>query len=403
MFFNESEVFEFINNNDIKFIRLSFCDINGIQKNISIMPSLLNKAITSGIAIDASSIDGFSGENRSELFLYPDLNTLSLLPWRPSQGRVVRFYCDIKYPDGTPFELDGRGILKNVINELKEKGYSIRIGSECEFYLFKKEGEEDTLIPFDNAGYLDVAPKDRGENVRREICLTLEEMAITPESSHHEAGPGQNEIDFRYSDPLKAADDLITLKFVISTIADRNGLSASFAPKPLKNAPGNGLHINISVKSKNHDDVQINNKYFMAGIMKHIKEMTCFLNPLDESYERLGIMKAPKYITWSRENRSQLLRVPCEKGEYERIEITSPDSSINPYFSYALLLYAGLEGLEEKLDLCEPINLNFDNADLKELETIETLPNSLNEAKKLALESEFINKHLPKRLLDRFK
>lgn len=397
MFYSEEEVLDFINNNDVKFIRLSFCDVKGTQKNISIMPSQFNKALLSGIAIDASYINGFDSEDKRELFLFPDINTLSLLPWRPSQGRVVRFYCDIKYPDGKLFELDGRKMLKDAIKKCKEKGYSINIGSECEFYLFKKDyDDKQSFIPFDEAGYLDVAPLDKGENVRREICLTLEEMSIIPESSHHEAGPGQNEIDFKYADALKAADDLITLRFVVSTIADRNGLWACFSPKPIADQPGNGLHVNLSVKSEN-GTVKQNNNYLMAGIMKHIKEITCFLNSTEESYLRLGNNNAPKYITWSMENRSQLLRVPCENGEYERIELTSPDSLTNPYIAYTLLLYAGLEGLEEKYELCVPTD-----AEVKDKE-VEQLPNSYQEAVNVALESEFVNKHMPKRLLDLFR
>lgn len=266
-----------------------------------------------------------------------------------------------------------------------------------EFYLFKlDENGEPTDIPYDKAGYMDVAVADKGENVRREICLTLEQMGIHPESSHHEEGPGQNEIDFRYSDALSAADNTIAFANVVSTIAARNGLYASFCPKPLPDKPGNGLHINISVKSKDGADRKTS---MIAGVLEHIPEMTAFLNPTEKSYERLGSDKAPKFISWSSENRSQLVRIPAAYGEYKRAELRSPDPSANPYLAFALLIYAGLDGIRNNTELPRPANINLYKADEKTLSQYKQLPKTRAEAIKKAEESKFIAQHLPEMMI----
>lgn len=248
------------------------------------MPCELERAFTNGISFDASAVKGFSGGATTELFLHPDPGTLSILPWRPMTGRVARFFCDITYADGTPFERDGRALLKKVVESCAREGYSCRISTESEFYLFQlDERQQPTKIPHDNGGYLDVAPLDRGENVRREICLTLEEMGLRPESSHHEQGPGQNEIDFHYSSALEAADNFITFKWVVKTSASRNGLHATFMPKPAKDLCGSGLHINMSL-SKNGENLFVNDpqrhnpvaESFIAGILNRICCITAF-------------------------------------------------------------------------------------------------------------------------------
>lgn len=401
MQYSEEEVFEYINENDVKFIKLTFCDIFGNLKNISILSSQMKRAIDVGISIDASAIKGFGTEEKSDLLLFPDLNTLSLLPWRPSQGRVIRFYCNVKYPNGKDFEMDSRRILMDAVKELKNEHITCNIGAECEFYLFKKDDyDSPTTISFDKAGYLDIAPDDKGEDVRREICLTLENMNIIPEASHHEEGPGQNEIDFKYSDPLSAADNISTVKAVIKTVSDHYGLFASFNPKPIIEKPGNGLHINISTTSVKHNDCLMS---FMAGIMRRIKEITLFLNTKKESYARLGAFKAPKYITWSRENRSQLIRIPAAKDEYERIELRSPDPMLNPYIAYALLIYAGIEGVKENLVPDEAVNINLFNVSDEELKKYKTLPLSYDEAYENACKSEFVRKIIPPRFLEAFQ
>ena len=318
MKYTPQEVMQYIEEEDVKFIRLAFCDVHGHPKNISIMPHELERAFKYGIAIDGSAIAGFGDEVHSDLFLHPDPATITVLPWRPEHGRVVRMFCSITHLDGTTFTHDTRAILKQAIEDAAKLGYTFSFGSELEFYLFKlDEDGEPTNIPYDRASYMDVAPEDKCENVRREICLALERMGIMPESSHHEEGPGQNEVDFRYSDALSAADNAVTFRTVVKTIAARNGLYADFSPKPLQENPGSGFHINIAVKGG--DEFVMHRT--MGGILKHIADMTLFLNPTDRSYQRLGANKAPKYISWSSDNRSQLIRVPAADGEYRRFEL----------------------------------------------------------------------------------
>ena len=396
MVYTRKEVIQYVNEEDVKFIRLAFCDAFGNQKNISVMPNELERAFESGIGIDASAIFGFGGEVFSDLFLFPDPTTLVVLPWRPDHGRVVRMYCSITYPNGKPFEADGRRILKDAVKAAYTEGYTFSFGSELEFYLFKTDEEgERTAVPYDEAGYMDIAPMDKGENVRREICLTLERMGIKPESSHHEEGPGQNEIDFRFSDPLTAADDAVTFVSVVRTIAARSGLFADFSPKPLPDEAGNGFHINLSVKSiKNQEDLL---PYAIGGILNRISDMTVFLNPSADSYERLGNSKAPKYITWSPENRSQLIRIPAAKGDYKRLELRSPDPQTNPYIAFALVIYAALAGLKNKELPPAAVNVNLFSADKTEYKS---LPSDITAAKAAAANSEFIGDVLPQRITD---
>ncbi len=390
--YSYKDVLSFVEEEDVKFIRLAFCDVSGRQKNISIMPSELERAFSAGISFNASAIKGFDSECKEDLFLHPDPSTLSILPWRPQHGRVARMFCDITYYDKTPFERDGRYILKNAIKAAAKRGLKFYFGAEFEFYLFKTdEMGEPTKIPFDNAGYMDIAPYDRGETVRREICLTLLDMGITPESSHHEKGPSQHEIDFKYSEALRAAEDAVTFKSVVKTIAMRNGLYASFSPKPLPNESGSGLHINISASSEDEKDYCEN---IVAGIMNRIREITAFLNPSVDSYSRLGEMTAPRYITWSNENKSQLIRIPVQNGN-KRMEIRSSDPTANPYIAYALLIYAALEGIEKNMPLPEEVSFNLYNADKEELKQLERLPDTFEEALEEARKSEFVKSVLP--------
>ncbi len=388
MIYTAREVYDFVRQEDVKFIRLAFCDVNGKQKNISIMPDELPRAFSDGISFDASAIKGFGDEVGSDLLLFPVPSTLNILPWRSSHGNVIRMFCSMKYPDGTQFEKDSRMILQRAVDAAAAKGVSVQFGAEFEFYLFNTDEKGmPTDEPFDRAGYMDVAPEDRGENARREICLTLLEMGIKPESSHHEEGPGQNEIDFRYSDAMTAADNAMNFMTVVKAAAQRNGIYADFSPKPLPGESGNGLHINMSVKTADGED---HTNAFMAGILAHIKEMTAFLNPTEDSYKRLGEKKAPKYITWSPENRSQLIRIPAAKGEYRRIELRSPDPTANPYIAYALLIMAGLDGIERELTAPEAVNVNLYKADSSVTEPLDRLPASLDEAIAVAEGSDFI-------------
>ena len=398
MKYSKQEVMQYVQEEDVKFIRLAFCDVFGKLKNISIMPEELPRAFEYGIAIDASAIEGFGDETHSDLLLHPDADTLMPLPWRPEHGRVVRMFCTISYPDGRIFECDSRSILKQAVQDAEKAGCQFFFGAEQEFYLFNLDDNGNpTKEPYDNAGYMDIAPEDKGENIRREVCLTLEQMGIRPESSHHEEGPGQNEIDFRYSSPLAAADNAMTFQTVVKTVAHRNGLYADFSPKPLEDKPGNGFHINMSVKSSDNAD---NMNFMIAGILAKVAEMTIFLNPLESSYQRFGNNKAPRYISWSSENRSQLVRVPAAVGEYRRAELRSPDPAANTYLAFALMIYASLYGIQNKLELQNPADINLYKADADTLAKFEQLPENLKSACALANNSDFIKEHIPEAILE---
>ncbi len=401
------DILDFIEENDVKFIRLSFCTPLGVQKNISIMASEIESALENGVSFDASAIEGFSDVTKSDLLLFPDVNTLSLLPWRPNVNAVLRFYCDIKNPDKTPYESDCRHMLKNAVGELKKLGFDCKIGTECEFYLFKTdEDEKPTLETLDNGGYFDVSPMDKGENIRREICLLLEEMGLNPERSHHEQGPGQNEVDFKFSDALTSADNFVTFKSVVKSVATRNGLFASFMPKPVENKSGNGLHINMSLyknstnlfSDENSDNYKFA-KHFIAGVMDKIKEITLFLNTNNNSYERLGKFEAPRYVSWSRQNRSQLIRLPIASGETKRMELRSADSALNPYLAFALIINAGIYGIKNSLEMAPPIDENLFCLTEDKEDELSSLPMSLDKAVEHAQNSEFVKEHVSEQLL----
>ena len=406
MEYSSSEVLQYVSENDVKFIKLFFSDIFGEIKSISIQPSLLKKAFQEGVSFDANAVKGFLNAGESDLFIYPDPSTLTVLPWRPQRGRVARMYCSINNPDGSVFKGDTRAILKSQAEKLEGMGYEIKIGTECEFYLFKlDENGQPTKIPHDMAGYCGLAPMDKGENVRREIILSLEQMGITPETSHHESGPGQNEIDFRYDSIINAADNVSTFKNVVRSIAAQSGLFATFAPKPLESQPGSGLHINISLYKGGENLLAKNapdSDSFIAGVLKHIREITAFLNPYDQSYRRLGSFEAPAYVSWSKQNRSQLIRIPAACGDNVRFELRSADPGCNPYLSLALVCAAGIDGIEKKLPLPQSVDLNLFDAPKDVLERMERLPSSLEEALDLAQKSEFVASVLPKETIDRF-
>lgn len=403
------EVLQFVEENDVKFIRLAFCDPFGTQKNIAIMPDELPGAFLHGVSIDAMAIKAFKDVTQSDLLLYPDPATLTVLPWRPGPGRVVRFFCDIKNPDGSLFIHDSRYLLKRVIRQYEELGYVCKIGAECEFYLFKTDENGDpTEITLDKGGYLDILPIDKGENIRREIALCLEEMGIHVESSHHEQGPGQNEIDFKFGDALSTADNMMTFKSVVKAIAARNGLFASFMPKPLLEEPGSGLHVNLSITqngfnifkntSQGHSDVA---ESFIAGILANTPEITMFLNPLSNSYERLGSFEAPQYVSWSHQNRSQLVRIPAASGEKVRMELRSPDPSINPYLAFALIMGAGLVGIKSSMELPKTVDVNLYMADESVTRSLRKLPDSLDKAIELVRESSLVKDIIGEDLLSR--
>ncbi len=390
MEYTKEEIIEYMKEEDVKFVLLSFIDIRGRMRTTTIMPSEMGRAFEYGISIDGSAIDGFSSDGvHSDLFLHPDLSSFTILPWRPDQGKAVKFFCYVTFPDGRSVETDSRTVLKNAVGKAREKGLSFFFGTEYEFYLFPlNEDGTPSDKPIDSEGYMASSPLDRGEAIRREICLMLEDLGLHPEVSHHEEGPGQNEIDFSYSDPLTAADNGETFCQVVRTVAMRNGLYADFSPRPLVNAPGNGLHINISVKGEGEDSLS----YMTAGIMKYIRDMTIFLNPVEASYRRLGRDKAPKYISYSYGNRSQLIRIPAASGPYVRAEVRSPDAECNIYIALALIINAASEGIEQRLEPPLSIDLDLYSTEIGE-EFL--LPQSLEEAKGVAAGSGFISRVLP--------
>jgi len=396
--YTQSEVLEFIEEEDVKFIRLAFFDLKGKQKNISIMPSELGRAFEGGIPFDASAIEGFEGPQKSELYLKPDPATLAIIPWRPATGKVVRMFCNILTPDGKPYLKDSRTILQNACQHLKDEcGIEMMVGTEVEFYLFKlDEKGQPTTETFDKAGYMDIAPEDHGENIRREICFTLEQMGMSPEASHHEEGPGQNEIDFHYSDALTAADNVATFKWIVNTKAAANGLYADFSPKPIAGQAGNGMHINISYRPVNGNagkDTENLLPNILGGILKHIEEITYFLNPADNSYNRLGASKAPEYISWGKENRSTLIRVPSGTST-KRLELRSPDPLCNTYLVLTLLIETAIEGIKNKIEPAAETVENLFDEEIAKKASLKALPKSLAEAKRLAESSEFVKKVL---------
>ncbi len=408
MKYTEREVLQFVEENDVKFVKLMFCDIYGQLKTVSIISSDLAKVFSNGFALDASKLDGFVDVTEGELRLFPDPDTLALLPWRPQQGRVVRFFCNIKKHDGTPYEGDGRQFLIDAVKYARSKNYIFMIGTSCEFYVFETDDNGmPTSVPHDYAGYCDVAPADRGENLRRDICLTLEKMDIAPESSRHESGPGQNEIDFQSAGALAAADNLITFKNVVKSVANRNGMYATFMPKPLPDNCGSGLHIYLScinngknIFRKKLGDPSPEAKSMLAGILNRISEMTLFFNGTTNSYSRFGKDLAPKYVSWTNMNYPQLIKTPLEDSEDSEILLRSPDNTCNPYFALGLLIYACMEGVECSAKLCDSTNFDLRKADEKALKKFEKLPSTLEEAINKAEKSEFLKKYIPESVLE---
>ena len=393
MHYSKEDILAMVEENGVKFIRLQFIDILGTLKNVAITDRQLEKALNNQCMFDGSSINGFVRVEESDMYLRPDLDTFVIFPWRPQQGKVARLICDVYMPDGTPFEGDPRYILKKAINKAEAMGYTMNVGPECEFFLFEVDNDGNpTLKTNDKGSYFDLGPIDLGENARRDMTLALEDMGFEIETSHHEVAAGQNEIDFKYADALVTADNITTFKYVVKSIAQRHGLYATFMPKPLHGVNGSGMHINISLMKNgknafyNGDDelglssVAYN---FIAGVLKHIKEICAITNPLVNSYKRLvPDYEAPVYIAWSSKNRSPLIRVPASRGECTRIELRSPDPSANPYLVLACLLLAGLEGIKNNLEPPKCIDKNiFDlSREERKREHIENLPESLHEA-----------------------
>jgi len=358
--YTKEDIIRLIEEEDVEFIRLQFTDIFGTLKNVAITAGQIGNVIDNGCMFDGSSIEGFARIEESDMYLYPDLDTFEIFPWRPQTGKVARLICDVYNPDKTVFKGDPRYILKTVTKEASDMGYSVQVGPELEFFLFHTDDYGmPTTITHEKGGYFDLGPVDLGENARRDMVLTLEEMGFEIETSHHEVAPAQHEIDFRYTDALKTADNIVTFKLVVKSIAKRHGLYASFMPKPIYGVPGSGMHINFSIKNSegknifgDPDDkhgISREAYYFIAGLLKHAKGMMAITNPLVNSYKRLvPDYEAPIHIAWSAINRSPLIRVPAVHDNNHRIELRSPDSAGNPYLMLACCIAAGLEGIREQ-------------------------------------------------------
>lgn len=391
--YTKEDIMQLVEDEDVEFIRLQFTDIFGNLKNVAITSSQLEKALDNECMFDGSSIEGFARIEESDMYLYPDFSTLEIFPWRPQQGKVARLICDVYRPNGEPFEGDPRHILKRAIKEAEKMGYVFEVGPECEFFLFNTdENAMPTTITHEQAGYFDLGPVDFGENARRDMVLTLEEMGFVIEASHHEVAPAQHEIDFRYDEALATADNIMTFKLAVKTIAKRHGLHATFMPKPKYGVNGSGMHINMSLSKdgKNifadkNDKLGLSKEayYFIGGIMKHMKGMTAITNPLVNSYKRLVPgYEAPVYIAWSATNRSPLIRIPASRGEGTRIELRCPDPSANPYLALAACLRAGLDGIANQIMPPESVDCNiFEMSDAQKKECgIEEIPGTLIEA-----------------------
>lgn len=393
MIYSENEILQYIEENDVKFVKLTFCDINGKLKNISILSSELSSTFERGVRITAKKISGFDIAQGKDLFLFPDAVTMTLLPWRPQQGRVIRMFCYIRYEDGTPFEGDGRYFLKQAMKKAIAKGCRFRFGTSCEFTLLRTSDSGKPLKkPHDYAGYCDIAPDDKGENIRRDVCLTMEQMGIHPVSSRHESGHGQHEIDFNASTALKAADTFLSFKSAVKSVAEVHGVHASFMPKPMKDDCGNGMHISFSIEQ---DNEMLNDcaedkcpaKNAAAGLLKYIRDFAMLTNSTVNSYKRLGEFSAPRNIIWSTGEGSQLLRIAKENDE-TTVTLRAADCACNPYFVFGMIIYSALEGIEQNLEL--PAENSGESM----------LPSELSEAIETAEASQFLKKYIPDNIMD---
>lgn len=401
---NKDDIFRMVEEEDVEFIRLQFTDIFGTLKNIAITSSQLEKALDNKCMFDGSSVEGFVRIEESDMYLYPDYDTFEIFPWRPQQGKVARLICDVYTPDGKPFEGDPRWILKKTIKEANEMGYRFDVGPECEFFLFHTDDNGlPTTLSHEKAGYFDLGPNDLGENIRRDMVLTLEDMGFEIEASHHEVAPAQHEIDFKYDEVLKTADNIQTFKMTVKTIAKRHGLYATFMPKPKFGISGSGMHINMSLATEEGKNIfaDENGKiglsddayHFIAGIMKHARGMSAITNPLVNSYKRLVPgYEAPVYIAWSAKNRSPLIRIPASRGNGTRVELRNPDPTANPYLVLALCLAAGLDGIKNKIEVPDSVDCNIYEMTPGERRAagIENMPADLKEAVDCLVADEFL-------------
>ena len=418
MGYTKEDILRLVEEEDIEFIRMQFVDIFGQLKNVAINASQIEKAVNNQIMFDGSSIEGYTRINESDQCLYPDLNSFAIFPWRPAQGRVARLICDVYNPDGTPFVGDPRGVLRRVLQRARDMGFdTFNIGPELEFFLFETDEEgHATTRTRDEAGYFDLGPLDHGESTRREICMNLEEMGFEIEASHHECAVGQHEIDFRYAEALDGADKIMTMKLAVKTLAQKNGLHATFMPKPLFGVAGSGMHLNMSL-FKNGRNVfydeggerQLSQTAysFIAGLLEHAQGFTALTNPLVNSYKRLGAgYEAPRHKSWSASNRSTLIRIPAVRGEFTRVELRSPDPSCNPYLAVAACLAAGLDGIARGLTPPPEVTDDvyaMDDSDraARNLDALpETLKDALEEMERDELIMEVLGDHVARHYIE---
>lgn len=409
------DVRELAREHNVKFIRLQFTDIFGVLKNVAITREQLDKALAGELMFDGSSIEGFVRIEESDMYLRPDPSSFVIFPWRPQDGAVARMICDVYMPDGTPFIGCPRWNLWRVTEQAAELGFTMQVGPEAEFFLFHTDPEgRPTLVTHDQGSYFDLSPVDLGENARRDIVLTLQEMGFEVEASHHEVAPGQHEIDFKYAEAVEMADKIVTFKFVVRTIAQRHGLHATFMAKPLYGIPGSGMHLNQSLEKDGRnafydldrpDQLSDTARYYIGGLMKHAAAITAIANPTVNSYKRLvSGFEAPVHVAWSRQNRSPLIRIPAKKGPSTRIEFRSPDPTCNPYLALAACLAAGLDGIEKQVEPPPPCDQNIYDMDAAERQAqgIATLPQSLEEALRALEEDEVIKEALGPHITARF-
>lgn len=413
--YTKSDILRMVEEEDVEFIRLQFTDMFGTLKNVAITSSQLEKALDNKCMFDGSSIEGFVRIEESDMYLYPDLDTFVIFPWRPQQGKVARLICDVYGTDGKPFEGDPRYVLKREIEKARQLGYEFNVGPECEFFLFHTDDESrPTTITHENASYFDLGPIDYGENARRDMVLTLEDMGFEIEASHHEVAPAQHEIDFKYDEALATADNIMTFKLSVKTIAKRHGLHATFMPKPKEGVDGSGMHTNMSLYKDGvnvfYDAEDVNGLskeayYFIGGLMKHIKAITAVANPLINSYKRLlPGYEAPVYIAWSAKNRSPLIRIPAAREDGTRVELRSPDPSCNPYLLLAVCLAAGLEGIEKKIMPPVSVDCNMYTMSPEEMaeKGVEALPADLLSAIEELKKDKFIQEVLGSHVTEKF-
>ncbi|HBT20473.1 MAG TPA: type I glutamate--ammonia ligase [Peptococcaceae bacterium] len=412
---SKQEVLKIAEEEGVEFVHLQFTDIFGILKNVAIPVEQLGKALDGDLMFDGSSIEGFVRIEESDMRLFPDPDTFAVFPWKINGGTVARLICDVYNPDGTPFHGCPRVTLKRVIEEAKEMGYSMNVGPEAEFFLFKTaEDGTPTLNTNDQAGYFDLSPVDRGEQARRDMVLALKNMGFEIEASHHEVAPGQHEIDFKYADALKTADNIVTFKFVVRVIAQQHGLHATFMPKPILGINGSGMHMNQSLfRGEENAFFDPNGErqlsktayYYLGGLIKHAKAVSAIVSPTVNSYKRLVPgYEAPVYIAWSCRNRSPLIRVPERRGIGTRLELRNPDPSCNPYLAIAVMLKAGLDGIKNKIEPPPPVDTNIYelSEEVRKQQGIESLPENLNEAINELSKDEVIKEALGEHIYKRF-